>query len=67
MNPYFDRKGKVTVCHGLLYWGRHVVVPEKAKTAMLQLVQGADEGISSMQVLARSLLWHPHINRDRIL
>lgn len=62
--PYFDKKDKMTVSHGLLYWGHHLVVPEKTRTAMLQVSHDMHEGICSMKVLAHSSLWYPHINQD---
>lgn len=61
LKPYFVRKNKITVSHGLLHRGNRVVVPEKAKPAMPQQLHETHQGICCMKFLARSLLWDPRI------
>ncbi|XP_049525093.1 uncharacterized protein K02A2.6-like [Dermacentor silvarum] len=62
--PFFDKKLELSLAHGLLYWGRRVVVPTKARRRVLYLLHETHQGSSAMKAVARSSFWWPGLDHD---
>lgn len=64
LQPYFIRKGELSIQDGCLLWGNRVVVPPKAKERVVEELHETHPGISRMKSLARSHVWWPRMDSD---
>lgn len=64
VQPYFSRKLELSTCRGLLYWGRRLVIPTRARPDILKLLHESHQGVSAMKRNARSLFWWPGLDRE---
>ena len=64
LQPYYQRKDELSVERGCLLWGARVVVPDKLRNDVLQMLHACHPGIVSMKALSRSYAWWPGINDD---
>ena len=60
--PYRQRLNELSVEQGCLLWGARVVVPEKLRSDVLDLLHATHAGIVSMKAMSRSYFWWPGLN-----
>ena len=64
LKPYFERKDELTVERGCILWGIRVVVPDKLRKDVLELLHVTHQGVVAVKAVARSYVWWPKINQD---
>lgn len=57
MQPYFNRKQEMYEELGCVMWGHRVVVPERCRDKVLQIIHEPHMGIVKSKALARSYVW----------
>ena len=61
----FERKRlELSVCCGVLMWGHRVIIPSRAREAVLAELHVAHPGIRRMKALARGCVWWPRLDQD---
>ena len=64
LKPFSDKRYEMSVCSGVLLWGHRVVIPQRARNAVISELHAAHPGIGRMKALARSCVWWPRIDSD---
>ncbi|XP_064468632.1 uncharacterized protein K02A2.6-like [Ornithodoros turicata] len=64
LQPYWSRRDELSTDHGLIMWGRRIIIPAKARHAMLLELHSTHSGMATMKAVARSLFWWPGIDGD---
>ena len=62
--PYYDRRHELTVEYDCVLWGTRVIVPERLRRDVLNLLHSTHQGIVAVKALARSYIWWPKLNED---
>ena len=55
--PYHHRRHELAVEDNCLLWGHRVVVPQKGREQVLQLLHDSHPGMNRMKALARSIVF----------
>ena len=63
IQSYQSRAAELSVPDGCLLWGIRVIVPEKAREAVISLLHEAHPGISRTKRLARGYVWCPRMDK----
>ena len=56
---YASRKDELSVYQGCILWGARVVIPSRAKEAVLTELHEGHPGMTRMKALARMYVWWP--------
>ncbi|XP_037565213.1 uncharacterized protein K02A2.6-like [Dermacentor silvarum] len=64
MKRYWQHRGDVIVCEGLLLKGSRIVVPSALQSRTLELLHDGHQGINRCKALARESVWWPGINNQ---
>ena len=64
IRPYFERQTELSTEQGCVLWGSRIIVPEKLREEVLELLHLAHQGVVAVKALARSYVWWPRINDD---
>lgn len=64
LKPYFLRQSEISIDKNCLLWGRRVIIPEKLRSKILQMLHEQHPGIVRSKLLTRSYVWWPKIDED---
>ena len=61
---YWNLRGELTVCDGLLFFGKRLVIPQSLQEETMQSLHQGHQGIQRCQLRATSCVWWPGISKD---
>ena len=61
---YWNLRGELTVCDGLLFFGKCLVISQSLQEETMQSLHQGHQGIQRCQVRATSCVWWPGISKD---
>ena len=61
---YWSLRGELTVCEGLLFFGKRLVIPQSLQEETMQSLHQGHQGIQRCQLRAISCVWWPRISKD---
>ena len=64
LKPYFEKRDELSCERGCVLWGTRIVVPQKLRQDVLELLHTAHQGVVAVKALARSYVWWPRINDE---
>ncbi|CAH8529728.1 unnamed protein product [Dicrocoelium dendriticum] len=64
LQPFFNRRGSLSVVDSCLMFGDRVVVPRKLRKRILQQFHSGHPGTSRMKALARSFVYWPQMDAE---
>ena len=64
LRSYWNRRHELSVLGGCVLWGSRVVIPQQARTHVLEELHLAHPGETRMKALARSYVWWPCMDRE---
>ena len=62
VRPFFHKRMQLTIHNGCLLWGLRVVIPQKYRHKVIQLLHSGHPGMTRMKSLARLHVWWPDID-----
>ena len=62
LEPYFSRRGELSIEDGCLMWGTRVIIPSVLQHQLLDEMHECHPGICKMKALARSYVWWADID-----
>ena len=64
VQQYFSKRTQFTLRNGCLIWGLRVVIPQKHRQEVLNVLHAGHPGTTRMKSLARLHVWWPNIDKD---
>ena len=64
MQPFFSRRNTLSVLHGCVLWGSHVLVPKPCRSDVLKELHQVHPCSNKMKALARSYVWWPKMDSE---
>ncbi|XP_064483057.1 uncharacterized protein K02A2.6-like [Ornithodoros turicata] len=64
LEPYWPRRQEVSFEKDAILRGQRIVIPERARNALLAELHGTHQEITETEAFIRTLIWWPGIDRD---
>lgn len=64
LQPYYIRRNELNVINGVLTYGTRVIIPEKYRNQVMEILHEGHLGMVKMKSLARSYVYWPNIDQQ---
>ena len=64
LQPYVQRRNKLSAVNGCVLWGARVVIPPLGQSLVMKQLHDTHPGISRMKSLAHSYIWWPGLDAE---